>query len=437
MAQKQKLRPSPLDEPPTASSSDSEEEEEQQQQQPSSQQHEEEEEEVSSGEEEEASSEEEEDENLPPPPISKNPPPPPPSNPQPQPTSSESETESGSETESEPHPTPVKVKPLASKPMDQAQKPKAQPSPAPPPPKSASKRPAENNNNNARVADPKRAKKKATESSSAAAISDDEMEEDGKKSGDNSKKFQRLWSEEDELAILKGVVEFTSKTGLDPLKFPNANAFHDFMKKSLHVEFSSNQLKEKLRRLKKKFETQAGKGKNGDAPKFSKPHDQKFFELSKKAWGSEDGGVANGSVEKPKSNGNAAKSPNPKKKESGSRNVASAKKPKPETNPEPAPVPSLEFKESERMEIDQKPDGGDACLFLRELVRYKEGANVSRLDEDDVKRGLELIEESKRAELRGKWKKLHHAEMELFANRSELIGEQTKLILEALRSSNH
>ncbi|KAL2980510.1 hypothetical protein AAZX31_13G233100 [Glycine max] len=324
--------------------------------------------------------------------------------------------------------------------MDQAQKPKAQPSPAPPP-KLTLKRPAENNNNNARVADSKRAKKKATESSSAAnsaaaAASDDEMEEDGKKSGDNSKKFQRLWSEEDELAIVKGVVEFTSKTGLDPLKFPNTNAFHDFVKKSLHVEVSCNQLKEKVRRLKKKFETQAGKGKNGEAPKFSKPHDQKFFELSKKVWGREVTAGANGGpVEKPKSNGSAVKSP--KKKESGSRNVASAKKPKPESKPEPVPVLSLEYKDSEKMQINQKPDGGDASLFLRELARSKEGASICKLDEDDVKRGLELIGESKRAELRGKWKKLHLAEMELFANRSELIGEQTKLILEALQASDH
>ncbi|TKY71577.1 Mediator-associated protein 1 [Spatholobus suberectus] len=433
MAQKQKLRPSPLDEPPTASSSSSEEED----QQPSSQQHEE--DAVSSGEEEEeeeASSQEddgEEEEDLPPAPKN-TPPPPPPTNPHPQPSSSESDTETGSETESEPDPIPAKVKPLASKPMDQAQKPKPQPSPAPP--KSGPKRPAENN---AHVTDPKRAKKKSTNSSSsfaAAAASDDETEEDGKKSGDNSKKPQRLWSEEDELAILKGVVEFSSKTGQDPLKFANANAFHDFMKRSLHVEVSSNQLKEKVRRLKKKFETNAGKGKNGEGPTFSKPHDQKAFELSKKVWGSEQGGGANGPVEKPKSNGNAAKSP--KKKETGSRNVASAKKLKPETKLELAPVPvpadSLALKESGMMDIDQKPGSGCGSSLWREISRRREGVE---LDEDELKRGLELIGESKRAELEGKWKKIRLAEIELVANRSLLIGEQTKLIAEALQSSGH
>nr|KYP48461.1 hypothetical protein KK1_029836 [Cajanus cajan] len=374
MAPKQKLRPSHLEDPPTASSSSSGEED----QQPSSQQRQEDEVPSAEEEEEEASSQEdEEDDDLPPPP---------PTNPQYQPSSSETDTDSGSETESEPDPTPAKVKPLASRPMDQPQKPKPQPSAAPS--KTIGlKRTVDNNN----IADPKRPKKKPANSSSStaatatAAASDDEMEEDGKKSGDQAKK-SRLWSEEDELAILKGMVDFTSKTGQDPLKFTNASAFHDFMKKLLHVEVTSNQLKEKVRRLKKKFETTAGKGKNGEAPTFSKPHDQKAFELSKKVWGSEQGlgavAIANGPVEKPKSNGSVAKSP--KKKESSSRN--------------------------------------------------KRGV---LLNEDAVKMGLELIGESKRAELEEKWRKFRLAEMKLFVDRQLLIAEHTRLIVEALESSNN
>ncbi|KAK7331816.1 hypothetical protein VNO80_28557 [Phaseolus coccineus] len=426
MAQKQK-RPSPLDEPPTASSSDSEEEETQQ---PSSLRHgEEEEEEASSGEEEEESSgEEAEDDDLPPP-INKTNPPPPSTNPHPQPSSSDSETASESETESETESTPAKaVKPLASKPMDQAQKPKALPSPAPPKP--PLKRAAENINSH--IA---KKKKKSGDSSSSAAASDEEME-DGKKSGDQMKKSQRLWSEDDEIAILKGLADFTSKTGHDPLKFEGGNAFHAFLKKSLHVEVTSNQLKEKARRLKKKYETAAVRGNGADGLTFSKPHDQKTFELSRKVWGSElDGAVANGAVEKPKANGNATKSP--KKKETGSRNVASAKKAKPEPKQEVVPGPRSELKESEKTQINQKPVSCEVSMFLHAVSRFKEGLGVFGLDEGDVMRGLELIGESKRAELRAKWKKLQRTELELFANRSELIGEQTKLIVEALRSSNH
>ncbi|CAJ1961454.1 unnamed protein product [Sphenostylis stenocarpa] len=436
MAQKQKpKRPSPLDEPPTASSSDSEEEE---MQQPSSMQHEEEEEEeVSSGEEEEESSgEEAEDDDLPPP-ISKTHAPPPPKTPHPQPSSSDSKTESEFGTESESESTPAKVvKPLASKPMDQAQKPKVLPATAPSKP--SLKRPAENNN----AAHVAKKKKKSGDSSSSTAASDEEMEVDGKKSGDQLKKSgdqlkkQRLWSEEDELAILKGMIEFASKTGQDPLKFAGTNAFHDFMKKSVHVEVTGNQLKEKVRRLKKKYEIAAVRGNSAEGLTFTKPHDQKTFELSKKVWGSEqDGGVANGAVEKPKANGSAAKTP--KKKETGSRNVASAKKVKPEPKQELAPVLSLEWKGSEKMQIDPKPDSGEVTMFLHAVSRFTQGFGICGLDERDVRRGLELIGESKSAELREKWKKLQRAELELFVKRAELIAEQTKLIAEALWSSNH
>ncbi|TKY46350.1 Mediator-associated protein 1 [Spatholobus suberectus] len=255
MAQKQKQqRPFPIDDPPTASSSEYEEDEDQQ---PSSQQRKE---EVSSEEEEEEVSSQEDHDDQPSslPPAA--------TNPRPKPSSSESDTD----TDSEPEPTKVKPKPV-----DPAQKPKPQPTPAPP--RSGSKRVAENN------VQPKRAKKKPTDASSSAAAavaSDEETEEDGKKSGGHTKLFQRLWSEEDELAILKGMAEFTSKTGQDPYKY--ADSFHDFVKKSLHVEASSNQLKEKIRRLKKKFETNAGRGKNGEGPRLYKPHDQTVFELSKR-----------------------------------------------------------------------------------------------------------------------------------------------------------
>lgn len=340
MAQKDKHKQqqrSPLDEPPTASSSSSEEED----------QH---------PENEEVSSEED----LPPVP---------PTNSHPQPPPSKFETDSGSgsgsESESEPNLTPAKVKPqpLASK--------------------SASKRPAEN----AAAADPKRAKKKSSSNPSSSTAN----KEDGNKS------HNKLWSEQDELAILKGALDFTSKTGQDPFKTMFANAFLDFIKKSLHVEVSPSQLKDKLKKLKIKFRTNAAKGENGEGPTFLKPHDRKVFQLSKKVWGNEIGAGANGSAAQ-----------NTKKKETQtqarSSNVA-----------------------SEKMQIVPKADSGSESLLLSS---YKAGV---KMNENDLKRAVELIGESKRAELEGRWKKLQLAEMELLANRSKLIADQTRLILEVLK----
>ncbi|XP_020238513.1 probable transcription factor At1g11510 [Cajanus cajan] len=380
MAPKMKLQPRnpPVEDPPTASSSSSSEyEEEEEDLQPSTQPPA-----------QDFSSSSSEDDEEP----SKTPP----TNPTSKPSSSESDTPSDSDSEPKPKPT------------NQAQKPKPQPQSSSAPPKSGSKRPAEYS------ALPKPAKKKPTDASPSVAASDDEAEEDGKKSGGGGggqlKLFQRLWSEEDELAILKGMAEFISRTGQDPHRYPES--FHDTVKKSLHVEASSNQLKEKIRRLKKKFETNLGRGKNGEDPKFSKPHDQTLFDLSKKVWGE-----ASMLVVRPKFNGKPAKSPIPKK-EGKSRNVTTTT---PETNTQLALVDS---KGSEKSDI------GDVNSLYREI------SDVKELDEDEMKRGLTLIGESKRKELEGRWRNLRRAEIELVANRSLLIGEQIKLIHEALESSD-
>ncbi|KAE9457783.1 hypothetical protein C3L33_10321, partial [Rhododendron williamsianum] len=61
--------------------------------------------------------------------------------------------------------------------------------------------------------------------------------------------------------------------------------FHEFIKKSLSVEVSRSQLMDKVRRLKKKYEINAGQGEKGADPVFSKPHEHKCFGLSKKVWG--------------------------------------------------------------------------------------------------------------------------------------------------------
>ncbi|XP_058769014.1 probable transcription factor At1g61730 [Vicia villosa] len=83
---------------------------------------------------------------------------------------------------------------------------------------------------------------------------------------------QRLFSEEDELAILKGLADFISLTKNDPMK--NTQAFYNFVKKSIRADAKKDQLRRKVRVLKKKFES------NGE--NFTKEHDQKAFELFKK-----------------------------------------------------------------------------------------------------------------------------------------------------------
>lgn len=399
-------RPSPLDEPPTASSSSEEEE--------------------ASSEEVESSSEEEEDDELaklPSPlplvaaekkPTAKKPPPAATiTKPQPKAPISESETESDSGSDSEDDRPPVNAgpvfKPIASKPMEEtskAKKPKALPSATPV--RSVTKRLSENNQP---VNESKRAKKKEKD-----AAGDDEMpgaKEDGKKAGDESKKlFQRVWSEADEIVLLEGMAEYSAKTGANPYK--EINGFHDFIKKSLHVDVSNDQLLNKIRRLKKKYVTSVAKSKKNIDPK--KPHDKKAFELSEKIWATE---LANGGPDQTKSNGKDVK----KQKEGSS--IAPPPKPKPKANPDSKAAIKIDF--------DQNTE---SPLSLSEMIRFDKSLGLSGLGEDVIKRGFELVGASKRAELEDRWKKLQVAELELFMKRTELIKDQASLIWEAYKSSN-
>ncbi|MBA0725579.1 hypothetical protein Golax_022155, partial [Gossypium laxum] len=86
--------------------------------------------------------------------------------------------------------------------------------------------------------------------------------EEVKRTGEDAKKllFQRLFSEDDEIALLKGMLDYSAKTGADP--HTDMNGFYDFVKKSIHTNVSKVQLMDK-----------------------SKAHEQKAFELSKKIWG--------------------------------------------------------------------------------------------------------------------------------------------------------
>ncbi|XP_019162226.1 PREDICTED: probable transcription factor At1g61730 [Ipomoea nil] len=105
-----------------------------------------------------------------------------------------------------------------------------------------------------------------------------------KASADESKKqlFQRLWSEDDEIALLEGMIEYTEKENGDP--YTDLDAFHDFIRNSLHFTVSKKQVQNKMKRMKKKYINNAGKGKKS----FSKPHEQKTYQVSRKIWGKGD-----------------------------------------------------------------------------------------------------------------------------------------------------
>ncbi|KAJ0627421.1 putative transcription factor GeBP family [Helianthus annuus] len=191
--------------------------------------------------------------------------------------------------------------------------------------------------------------------------------------------FQRLWSEDDEIVILKGMIDYKGESGENNGNvIGDTGAFHEFIKKSLHVDVSRAQLVDKIRRLKKKYVNNVSKEKDGKDRSFSKSHEQRGFELSKLIWG-------------------------------GSNNSNN--------------------------NIEGFVLEGEKGLDISRFVRYG-GRNESPvLPEEIVKAGMELAEGAKRVELEERWRSLKKEELEIYLRKMELVKEQALVVLEAVNTS--
>ncbi|KAK4337768.1 hypothetical protein RND71_042255 [Anisodus tanguticus] len=103
---------------------------------------------------------------------------------------------------------------------------------------------------------------------------------------DSRKLFQRLWTDEDEIELLQGFLEYTSQRGgiNSSSHHHDTTAFYDQIKSKLQLDFNKNQLVEKLRRLKKKYRNVMSKMGSVKEFVFKSPHDQATFEISRKIW---------------------------------------------------------------------------------------------------------------------------------------------------------
>ncbi|XP_023637720.1 GLABROUS1 enhancer-binding protein-like 2 [Capsella rubella] len=101
----------------------------------------------------------------------------------------------------------------------------------------------------------------------------------------------RIWNEEDELAILKGLVDYRAKTGFETKI--DWDAFYRFVGGSIHVKVSKDQLSSKIRKLKKKFLLHMEKINQGNDPHFTRSSDSEAFGFSMMIWGQTDAEFAN------------------------------------------------------------------------------------------------------------------------------------------------
>ncbi|KAF9597969.1 hypothetical protein IFM89_023454 [Coptis chinensis] len=125
-----------------------------------------------------------------------------------------------------------------------------------------------------KLARKERKKKKVSELEEVKKKGDVDKDKDKKNAS------TKLWSENDETVILKGLIEFKKKgknMGSD------LTGFLDFIKEGLDADANRDQLKSKLQRLKQKYQS--------SSVGFTKPREVKLFELSKQIWGEKSGGV--------------------------------------------------------------------------------------------------------------------------------------------------
>ncbi|KAJ4719608.1 DNA-binding storekeeper protein-related transcriptional regulator [Melia azedarach] len=94
--------------------------------------------------------------------------------------------------------------------------------------------------------------------------------------------FQRLWTDEDEIELLQGFLDYSTQRG--NAHHLDTALFYDQIKSKLQLDFNKNQLVEKLRRLKKKYRNVVNKISSGKDFSFKTAHDQATFEISRKIW---------------------------------------------------------------------------------------------------------------------------------------------------------
>ncbi|CAI9288387.1 unnamed protein product [Lactuca saligna] len=285
---------------------------------------------------------------------------------------------------------------------------------------------------------------------------------------DSRRLFQRLWTDEDEIELLQGFLDYTTQRGTNNSSHHHHDtaAFYDQIKGKLQLDFNKNQLVEKLRRLKKKYRNVLGKISIGKEYVFKSPHDQATFDLSCKIWNgaaatpvsipvtADGGGIDDDEPHNTnlifnlnENNANDIADPNSSEK----------KVPRPRKRSKTTAV-KIEENSNQQQHYGQAVGAG---------ASNPQNPAVSNLVEETVKSCLlplfkELVNNSPngaRASLRGielggmnmnhfggsmnfpigdmtddKWRKQHILELEVYSKRLELMQDQIKSRLEELRS---
>lgn len=239
----------------------------------------------------------------------------------------------------------------------------------------------------------------------------------------SEKKQHRLWSEEDEIVILRGLIDYAAKKKADPIA--DMNAFHEFIKKKIHIDATRAQVQDKVRKLKIKYTNNKSKEIDGKNRTFAKPHEQEVYELSKKIWGDESKVVANG--------GSLSLS---SRKAANKRtvDVEAAKEVKAENdkNENVRKVGNNKIVDSEaakEVKVENDKDGN-----LQRALQGKRVNVCGTVEERVMSIGAKVFEGGDDVEGAEEWRSLKVQEIEGLLNQLDVKRAQVKLVLDYLKS---
>ncbi|CAH8386826.1 unnamed protein product [Eruca vesicaria subsp. sativa] len=311
-----------------------------------------------------------------------------------------SDSESGSETEtdseSETEQPPIKKASSSGKAILTAKPKKDDNSPAAPPPPAA-------------LALPAAGKKRPSEGTTSKETNTKRP----KKDGEDSKKpaaFQRLWTEEDEIAVLQGMIDFKNDTGKSP--YEDTNVYYDYIKKSISFEVSKNQFMDKIRSLRKKY---IGKEKAS----YTKPHDQKSYKLCQYIWGPDGMGLESAV----KSNGASKKSQKKTKKLDSVKQELSFGG----ASPNGKTVDDDEKDVEVTVAVAKKLDWFENSFLVKAIAGFG-------VDEHCVKQRWSLVPGEAKKKVEEKLKVLQAKEIEFVLQKTEVLHEVTSMIAEASKN---
>ncbi|RLN39887.1 hypothetical protein C2845_PM01G16200 [Panicum miliaceum] len=287
--------------------------------------------------------------------------------------------------------------------------------------------------------------------------------------GERRPLFQRLWTDEDEIVILRAFAEFTAQRGTSFASHQyDTTPFYEDMRRRLHTGFTKNQLVEKIRRLKRKYRNCVERLRVAGAGfTFRSPHEQAIFEIARTIWrpdsdkhgrDSDDEGAANAhdgplAID---ANGESTKSPTSRPRRGGRRrrtgdfpaDAAAETLALP-----PAPMPVM-AEDASMAGISMDPAAGlpaamsaaaaavtggstaenpTLAALFKEMVRamLSIGGGVTAaplgLEPPPAIAGMPMEGE--------KWRQQRIRELEVYLRRIDLLQDQARAALEELRSA--